>query len=133
MRDSPDECTVDVERNQMLRGLWRRWGSNGSRLLALLAVQERAKMLLTSSSGQDPWTIEKWGVMSNMLPVATREIGNPVAVLILMIPNDRLLHVIRSLVVRSHPSPQLHHKRTPGEAFHYGYYPYRFSNGNSGC
>lgn len=58
-------------------------------------------MLLTSMSGQDPGAVEKRGVMSNMLSMTTGQIGNPVAMLVLMIANDRLLHVVRSLTVRS--------------------------------
>ncbi|CUS39279.1 hypothetical protein COMA1_70124 [Candidatus Nitrospira nitrosa] len=58
-------------------------------------------MLLTSMSSQDPGAVEKRGVMSNMLSMTTGQIGNPVAMLVLMIANDRLLHVVRSLTVRS--------------------------------
>ncbi len=58
-------------------------------------------MLLTSVIGQDPWAVEERRVMSNMLPMTTGQIGNPVAMLILVIPNDRLLHVVRSLTVSS--------------------------------
>jgi hypothetical protein len=39
--------------------------------------------------------------MSNMLSMTTGQIGNPVTILVLMIANDRLLHVVRSLTVRS--------------------------------
>jgi hypothetical protein len=58
-------------------------------------------MLLTSVIGKSPWAVEERRVMSNMLPMTTGQIGNPVAMLILVIPNDRLLHVVRSLTVSS--------------------------------
>jgi hypothetical protein len=58
-------------------------------------------MLLTAMSGQDPGTVEERWVMSNMLSMTTGQIGNPVTVLVLVVASDGLLHVLRSLTVRS--------------------------------
>ena len=58
-------------------------------------------MPLTSISSQDPWTIKERWVMSNMLPMTTGQIGNPVTMLVSVITNDRLLHVVRSLTLSS--------------------------------
>lgn len=85
----------------MLSGSQRVSRSEASRLFAFLTVQQRAEMALTPVIGQDPWTIKERWVMSNMLSMTTGQIGNPVAMLVLMITDDRLLHVVRSLTVRS--------------------------------
>ena len=81
----------------MLSGFRRVSRSGVSRLVAFLTVQERTEMLLTSMSGKDPWAVEERWVMTNMLSVTTGQISDPVAILILVIINDRLLHVVRSL------------------------------------
>jgi hypothetical protein len=58
-------------------------------------------MLLTPVIGQNPWAVEERWVMSNMLPMTTGQIGNPVTMLVSVITNDRLLHVVRLLIVSS--------------------------------
>jgi hypothetical protein len=58
-------------------------------------------MPLTSIISKHPWAIKERWVMSNMLSMTTGQIGNPVTMLVSVITNDRLLHVIRSLTVRS--------------------------------
>jgi len=51
-------------------------------------------MPFTSTLRENPWAVEKRRVMSNMLSMTTGQIGNPVAVLVLVVTNDRLLHLI---------------------------------------
>ena len=58
-------------------------------------------MPFTSTIGENPWAVEEWGVMSNMLSMATAQIGNPVALLVLMVADDRLLHIMKSFAIRS--------------------------------
>jgi hypothetical protein len=75
---------------QNLSGSWRK---TGSRFLALLAVQIGAKMFLTSSDGEYPRAIDEGGLMPYVLSMATGQIGNPVIIFILVISDDRLLHI----------------------------------------
>jgi hypothetical protein len=49
-------------------------------------------MLLTSSDGEYPRAIDEGGVMPYVLPMTTAQIGYPVALFVLVISNDRLLH-----------------------------------------
>jgi hypothetical protein len=85
----------------MLCSLGRSCGSRGNRLLTLLTVQGRTEMPLTPAVGKNPWAVEERWVMSNMLPVPTGQIGNPIAMFVLVIADDRLLHGVWSLAVRS--------------------------------
>ena len=61
-------------------------------LVALLTVQHIAKMLIAAGFGQHPRSIAHGRLMPHVLPMAAREIGHPIAVLILMIGDDRLVH-----------------------------------------
>ena len=70
----------------------------GNRLLALFTVQIGAQMPLTSSDGEYPRAIDEGRLMSDVLPMATGQIGDPVALFILVISDDRLLHVVMILV-----------------------------------
>jgi hypothetical protein len=56
-------------------------------------------MPLATVGSESPWTVKEWWLMTNMLPVTTGQVGNPVALFVLMVANDRLLHV--APVVRS--------------------------------
>jgi len=82
---------------QTLSGSWRK---TGNRFLALLAVQIGAQMLLTSSDGEYPRAIDEGGLMSDVLPVATGQIGYPVALFILVISDDWLLHLVLILAAQ---------------------------------
>lgn len=63
-----------------------------SRFLALLTVQMSAEMLFTSRDSEYPRAIDERGLMPYVLSMTTAQIGNPVAIFILVISNDRLLH-----------------------------------------
>ena len=70
------------------RGRIRSW------LFTLLAVQERTEILLSPSHREHPRAIREWRLMSHMLSMTTDEIGNPITLVILMIPDDGLLHFL---------------------------------------
>jgi hypothetical protein len=74
------------------------------------------QVLLASGGGEYPRPIGERRLMPYVLSMTTGQIGNPVALLILMIPNDRLLHIVMMLVAREQTKLLL----------------YRFSNGSSG-
>jgi hypothetical protein len=57
-------------------------------------------MLLASGSGNDPWTIDKRRLMSHMLSMATGQLSHPIAVFVLVISSDRLLHIPKRLASR---------------------------------
>jgi hypothetical protein len=50
-------------------------------------------MLLPTGFGKDPGPARHRRTVPNMLPMPARQIRNPIAVLILMVSNNRLLHV----------------------------------------
>lgn len=50
-------------------------------------------MPFTSGDGENPWAIRKRRLMPYMLPMTTRQLGNPIAIVILVISDDGLLHV----------------------------------------
>jgi hypothetical protein len=72
----------------------------GSQFLAFLAVQMGAQMLLTACDGEYPGAIDEGGLMPYVLPMTTGQIGHPIAVFVLVIPNDRLLHGTTMLVLQ---------------------------------
>ena len=49
-------------------------------------------MLLPALLRDNPWPTHERGLMANMLPMPAREIGDPVAVFVLMKAGDRLMH-----------------------------------------
>jgi hypothetical protein len=57
-------------------------------------------MLLTSSQGEHPRAIDEGGLMPYVLPMTTGQIGHPIALFVLMISNDRLLHSTTMLVLQ---------------------------------
>ncbi len=59
-----------------------------------------AQMLLASSDGEYPGAIDEGGLMPDMLPMATGQIGHPVTLFILVISDDRLLHSTTMLVLQ---------------------------------
>ena len=72
----------------------------GRQFLAFLAVQMGAQMLLTSSHGEHPRAIDEGGLMPYVLPMTTGQIGHPIALFVLVISNDRLLHSTTMLVLQ---------------------------------
>ncbi len=70
------------------------------RVFALLAIQTGTQVLLSSSDGEYPRAIREWRLMPHVLSMTTSQIGNPIAIVILVISNDRLLHVVRILVLQ---------------------------------
>jgi hypothetical protein len=57
-------------------------------------------MLLAPCDGEYPRAIDEGGLMPYVLPMATGQIGHPIAVFVLVIPNDRLLHSTTMLVLQ---------------------------------
>jgi hypothetical protein len=49
-------------------------------------------MLLPPLFTEDPWPAHERRLMAHVLPVPAGEIGDPVAVFVLMKPGDRLMH-----------------------------------------
>ncbi|TKS61555.1 MAG: hypothetical protein EWM72_00303 [Nitrospira sp.] len=49
-------------------------------------------MLLASFRRQHPGTIREGRLIPHMLPMAASQVGHPIALLILVIANNRLLH-----------------------------------------
>lgn len=49
-------------------------------------------MLLTPRDGEHPWAIDEGGLMAYVLSMSTSQVGYPVALFILVISDDRLLH-----------------------------------------
>jgi hypothetical protein len=80
-----------------LSGSWRKIGR---RFLAFLAVKMSAQMLLASSHGEHPRAIDEGGLMPYVLPMTTGQIGHPIALFVLVISNDRLLHSTTMLVLQ---------------------------------
>lgn len=66
--------------------------------LALLAGQIGAQMLLSPRDSEYPRAIDERGLMPYVLSMTTGQVGNPVALLILVIADDRLLHSAMILV-----------------------------------
>jgi hypothetical protein len=50
-------------------------------------------MPFTSGHGENPWAIREWRLMPYMLSMTTRQLGNPIAIVVLVISDDGLLHV----------------------------------------
>ena len=57
-------------------------------------------MLLTPSDGKHPRAIREWRLMPYVLPMTTGQIGNPIAMVILVISDDGLLHVVMLLAMQ---------------------------------
>lgn len=70
----------------------------GSRFVALLAIQMGTHILVASSDGEHPRAIREWRLMPYVLSMTTGQIGDPVTIVILVISDDRLLHVVMTLV-----------------------------------
>lgn len=66
----------------------------GCGFLALLAIQMSTQILIASGDGDYPRAIREGGLMPNMLSVPTGQIGDPIALVILVIADDRLLHIV---------------------------------------
>lgn len=66
----------------------------GGRFLALLAIQISTQILIASGDGEYPRAIREGGLMPNVLSMPTGQIGNPIALVILVIADDRLLHIV---------------------------------------
>jgi len=49
-------------------------------------------MLITACGGQHPGTARERRLMTDMLPVPASQIGNPIALVVLMIADNRLVH-----------------------------------------
>ncbi len=72
--------------------------SLGRRFVALLAIQIGPHILVASGDGEHPWAVREWRLMPYVLSMTTGQIGNPIAIFILVISDDRLLHVVMNPV-----------------------------------
>ena len=57
-------------------------------------------MLLAPCDGEYPRAIDEGRLMPYVLSMATGQISHPIAVFVLVIPNDRLLHSTTMLVLQ---------------------------------
>lgn len=69
-----------------------------SRFLALLAIQMSTQILIAAGDGEHPRAIREGRLMPNVLSMPTGQIGDPIAIVILVISDDRLLHIVMILV-----------------------------------
>ena len=49
-------------------------------------------MLAAALAGDDPWPVHEWWLMPHMLSMAAGQIGHPIALFILMITDNGLVH-----------------------------------------
>jgi hypothetical protein len=63
-------------------------------LFTVLTPQWPAQMLASSLVGDDPWPICPGRLMAHMLGVATGQVRDPIPHVVLMKPNNGLMHVI---------------------------------------
>lgn len=82
----------------MVQNLSRSRRRLGRRFVALLAIQMGTHIPVASSGSEHPRAIREWRLMPYVLSMATGQIGNPVALFILVISDDRLLHLTMILV-----------------------------------
>jgi len=75
----------------------------GVGLSALLAFEFDTQVLIAPLLGNNPGTIDPRGIVAHVLCMATSEIGNPVALLVLVVIDNFLFHVpepgMRSAIV----------------------------------
>lgn len=64
-------------------------------LIALAAREHLAQVAVSASRRDDPGPVGPWRVVPHMLVVAARELGNPVLLLVLVKPDDALIHGVR--------------------------------------
>jgi hypothetical protein len=62
-------------------------------LVAQGAVEHGAKTALAAFGRHHPWAVGPWGLMAQMLPMATGQDRHPVLRVVLVIADDALLHV----------------------------------------
>ena len=65
-------------------------------LFACLAIERLAETTGASLRREHPWPAHERRVVTNVLPVPAGQVGHPIAMLVLMKPNDGLSH--RALV-----------------------------------
>jgi hypothetical protein len=70
------------------------------RFFALLAIQTGTQILFTAGDSEYPRAIREWRLMPHVLSMTTGQIGNPIAIVILVISDDGLLHVVMILVLQ---------------------------------
>jgi hypothetical protein len=73
-----------------------------------------AQMLLTPCDGEYPRAIDEGGLMPYVLPMTTGQIGHPIAVFVLVISNDRLLHGTTMLVLQMEGGCRSERQRSHG-------------------
>src|SRR5690349_16998120 len=49
-------------------------------------------MLSAARLGQHPWPVGHRRLVTHVLPVAASQVGHPIAMFVLMVPRDRLVH-----------------------------------------
>ena len=64
-------------------------------LFTVLTPQWQTQMLASSLAGDDPWPIRPGRLMTHMLGVATGQVRDPIPHVVLMKPDNGLMHVIR--------------------------------------
>ncbi len=84
----------------MVQNLSRSRGRFGRRFVALLAIQMGTQILVASGDSENPRPTREWRLMTYVLSMTTGQIGNPIAVVVLVVSNDRLLHIVMILVLQ---------------------------------
>ena len=78
-------------------------GRFASHLLAEGALERRSELLSPAFRLQDPGPQIEGRLMTHVLLVSAGELGYPVAVFVLVVADDRLLHAVRVRAKRSVP------------------------------
>jgi hypothetical protein len=121
-----DDATVgtyEVRKTRCLPSHVRRWKRF---LLAQTALEQRAESLASTFGVGCPWARLKRRLVTYMPLVPTSELGNPGAILVLVVPEDLALHCVsvrRATRHHSHsgciaehsPTPQAAHRRSSRE------------------
>jgi len=62
------------------------------RFFTLFTIQRLAQMLPAAIFSEHPWTIAHRRLVADMLSMTAGQIGHPIALFVLVVSNDRLLH-----------------------------------------
>jgi hypothetical protein len=113
-----DDTTVGTYEVRKTRCLSTRVRRRKRLLLAEAALEQRAESFASTFGVGSPWSRLKRRLVTYVPLVPTSELGNPVAVLVLVVPDDLALHRVTEYVEQTAPPP--HHALTQGAFPHTG-------------
>jgi hypothetical protein len=87
------DAAVGADEMREARCLAARVACRDRLLLAQAALEERAEPLSSAFGVDDPGPQVERRLVTDVPPMATRELGNPVAQLVSVVPDDRALHL----------------------------------------